>query len=211
MKELLELFAETEIFIFVFAEIVTKITAVQHVIFRKSSLKEYIIFVILFGVFSIFGTLVGVDTHLGVVSNIRDFAPLFAGLLSGPYVGLSVGLIGGVHRYLMGGITCIPCSISTVLAGVIGGLVYLWNKKRLIGIVQGMLLAIAVEALHGAVNLLMVRPLDTIFDIVKAAIPAMMIANALGIAIGIIIVEHIDKEQLKVDEEAIKTKSQNQY
>ena len=193
MKELLELFAETEIFIFVFTEIVVKIPAIQPVLFQRATRKHHIIFVIIFGAFSIFGTLIGIHNDLGAVSNIRDFAPLMAGLIAGPYAGLAVGLIGGIHRFLMGGITCIPCSISTVLAGLIGGLVYLWNRKRLIGIVPAMILALFVEALHGGINLLMVRPFDVGLEIVKTVIPPMMIANSLGIAIGVIIVGHVQE------------------
>lgn len=191
MKELLELFAETEIFIFVFTEIVVKIPTIQLVIFHKAAWKHYLVFIIVFGAFSIFGTLVGIHAEVGAVSNIRDFAPLLAGVVAGPYVGLAVGLIGGIHRFFMGGITCVPCSISTVLAGFIGGMVYLWNKKRLIGIIPAMVLALFVEALHGSINLLMVRPFDVGFEIVKTVIPPMMVANSLGMAIGVIIVGHV--------------------
>ena len=196
MKELLELFAETEIFIFVFCEIVVKIPTIQLVIFHKAKWKHYIVFVIIFGAFSIFGTLIGIHSEAGVVSNIRDFAPLMAGVIAGPYVGMAVGLIGGIHRLLIGGITCIPCSISTVLAGIIGGLVYMWNKKQLIGIIPAMILALLVEALHGAINLLMVRPFDVILEIVKTVIPPMMVANALGMAIGVILVGHVHETNM---------------
>jgi sigma-B regulation protein RsbU (phosphoserine phosphatase) len=201
MKELLELFAETEIFIFVFTEIVVKIPTIQHVIFHRATWKHYIIFVVVFGAFSIFGTIVGIHTEAGAVSNIRDFAPLMAGVIAGPYVGMAVGMIGGIHRLFMGGITCVPCAISTVLAGVIGGLVYLWNRKRLIGIIQAMVLALIVEALHGAINLLMVRPFDVGLEIVKNVIPPMMVANSLGMAIGIIIVGHVHEIPIVANEE----------
>ena len=196
MKELLELFAETEIFIFVFTEIVVKIPAIELVILNRARWKHYIVFVLIFGAFSILGTLIGIHMHSGAVSNIRDFAPLIAGLIAGPYVGLAVGIIGGVHRMLMGGITCIPCGISTIVAGLIGGLVYMWNKKQLIGIIPAMLLALFVEALHGAINLLMVRPFDVALEIVKTAIPPMMIANSLGMAIGVIIVGHVHETHM---------------
>jgi sigma-B regulation protein RsbU (phosphoserine phosphatase) len=209
MKELLELFAETEIFIFVFCEIVVKIPTIQLVIFHKATWKHNIIFVIVFGAFSIFGTLIGIHTMTGAVSNIRDFAPLMAGLIAGPTIGLAVGVIGGIHRIFMGGITCIPCGISTVLAGLIGGLVYMLNKKRLIGIIPAMLLALFVEALHGAINLLMVRPFDIALEIVKTAIPPMMVANSLGMAIGVIIVGHIHEIPMLLKmEETSQEKSQ---
>ncbi len=76
--------------------------------------------VLIFGVFSIFGTLSGIDIG-GAIANIRDLGPAIAGLVGGPLVGIGAGLIGGIHRYSMGGITAIPCSISTILAGLVGG------------------------------------------------------------------------------------------
>jgi sigma-B regulation protein RsbU (phosphoserine phosphatase) len=101
-----------------------------------------------------------------------------------------VGLIGGIHRLLLGGFTCIPCGLSTVLAGLIGGAVYYFNKGKLIGILQGILLAVFVEFLHGGLTLLIARPFAEALEVVKTAIPAMMVANALGVAIAIIILEH---------------------
>jgi sigma-B regulation protein RsbU (phosphoserine phosphatase) len=80
--------------------------------------------------------------------------------------------------------------LATVLAGVIGGSVYYFNKGKLIGILPGMLVAIIVEVIHGGLTLLIARPLADAVDVVKIAIPAMMVANALGVAIGVIILEH---------------------
>jgi sigma-B regulation protein RsbU (phosphoserine phosphatase) len=91
---------------------------------------------------------------------------------------------------VLGGFTCIPCGLATVLAGVIGGAVHYINKGKLIGILQGILLAIFVELLHGGLTLLISRPFADALEVVKTAIPAMMVANALGLAIAIIILEH---------------------
>jgi hypothetical protein len=52
----LELFAHTEIFIFVFIEIVTKLGFVKNVFFQKPSKRDTIGFIVIFGLFSIFGT-----------------------------------------------------------------------------------------------------------------------------------------------------------
>ena len=86
----LELFAHTEIFIFVFMEIATKIDPIQRVMFKKSKIRDYAIFVILFGLFSIFGTYIGTAETSGAITNIRDLAPMVAGLVGGPIAGLGV-------------------------------------------------------------------------------------------------------------------------
>ncbi|HMK15691.1 MAG TPA: hypothetical protein VK450_02095, partial [Methanomicrobiales archaeon] len=55
----LALFAGTEIFIFVFMEIVVKLDTIQRVIFKKAKPADYIVFILIFGLFSIFGTYIG--------------------------------------------------------------------------------------------------------------------------------------------------------
>lgn len=101
--ELLTLFASTEIFIFVFMEIVTKLETIQRVIFKKATVRDYAVFVVIFGLFSIFGTYIGIPWEHGAISNIRDLAPIVAGFVAGPYIGVAVGLIGGIHRLFLGG------------------------------------------------------------------------------------------------------------
>jgi LytS/YehU family sensor histidine kinase len=190
MKGILALFAETEIFIFVFMEIVSRIDTIQRVIIRKANWIDKIIFVAVFGAFSIFGTYVGIPLSSGAIINIRDFAPMMAGLAAGPLMGFCAGLIGGVHRLFLGGFTCVPCGLATVVAGITGGAINYFNKGKLIGILPGMLAAIGVEVVHGGLTLLIARPLADAIEVVKIAIPAMMVANGLGVAIGIIILHH---------------------
>ncbi|HEX7364386.1 MAG TPA: LytS/YhcK type 5TM receptor domain-containing protein [Dehalococcoidia bacterium] len=190
MKHVLALFGETEIFIFVFMEIVSRIDTVQRVMIDKGKWLDQIVFAAIFGGFSIFGTYVGIPLASGAIVNIRDFAPIMAGLTAGPLMGLAVGLIGGIHRLFLGGFTCVPCSLATVLAGVIGGLVHNYHKGKLVGILEGMLVAIVVELVHGLLTLLIARPLDDAIEVIKIAIPAMMLANGLGVTIGVILLEH---------------------
>src|SRR4030043_195107 len=149
MEGILALFAETEIFIYVFIEIMARLKSIQRVMLNKGHWRDKVIFVAIFGAFSIFGTYVGIPLASGAIVNIRDFAPMIAGLAAGPVMGLAVGLIGGIHRLLLGGFTCVPCGLATVLAGVIAGAVHYFNKGKLVGILQGMLVAIIVEFLHG--------------------------------------------------------------
>jgi sigma-B regulation protein RsbU (phosphoserine phosphatase) len=183
----LDLFAHTEIFVFVFMEIVTKLDSVQRVIFKKGRLTDYIIFVTLFGLFSIFGTYIGIPNNFGLNMNIRDIAPIVAGLAAGPGAGLAVGLIGGIHRFFLGGITGIPCSLATVLAGLLAGLVYQARKGKLLGIVPAILFAVAVEGLHIGLVLLL-SPFAEVMETAFTTFPQMIIAVSLGVGIGVIIV-----------------------
>lgn len=193
MKEVLVLFLETEVFIFVFMEIVTKVATIQRVILKKSTWRDTVVFVLVFGGFSIFGTYVGISLPSGAITNIRDLGPMVAGLTAGPLVGLIVGLIGGIHRMFIGGFTCIPCGLATIFAGLIAGAIYHLRKGKLIGMLQAMALAIGVELVHAALTLLIARPFEEALVVVKTAIPAMMVANSLGMAIAVIILSHTEE------------------
>ena len=191
----LALFGATEVFIFVFMEIVTKLETIQRVIFKKAQLRDYAAFVILFGLFSIFGTLIGIQGTHGDIANIRDLAPMVAGLVAGPYVGLAVGLIGGIHRLSLGGVSCIACSLATVLAGLLAGVVYHLNKGKLLGIIPSMVFAVGIELLHGGLTLAIVRPYWEAVLIVVTDIPEMIVANSLGVGISVIILHNTIKTE----------------
>lgn len=188
LGDYLGLFASTEIFIFVFIEIVTKTDAIQRVIFKNAGTRDYIGFTLLFGLFSIFGTYIGTTGSYGAISNIRDLAPMVAGLVAGPYTGLAVGLIGGIHRLWLGGLTAVPCSLATIFAGLFAGLIFRFNKGKLLGIIPAMLFAVAIELMHGGLALLLIHPYSVALDVVLTSIPKMMIANSLGMGVTIIII-----------------------
>jgi sigma-B regulation protein RsbU (phosphoserine phosphatase) len=198
LGEYLGLFASTEVFIFVFMEIVTKIETIQRVIFKKAEMRDYAVFIAIFGLFSIFGTYVGIPGNYGAICNIRDLAPMIAGLVAGPYVGVAVGLIGGIHRLFLGGDSAVPCCLATVLAGLIAGLVYKYNNGKLIGIIPAMVFAVGIELLHASLALALVHPFTEAVDIVVTDIPAMIVANSLGLAISVIVI-HSTKELCKQD------------
>lgn len=193
LGEYLSLFASTEIFVFVFMEIVTKIETIQRVIFKKAEMRDYINFIVIFGLFSIFGTYIGIPTSYGAISNIRDLAPMVAGLVGGPYIGVAVGLIGGIHRLFLGGESAVACALATILAGLLAGMVYRFKKGELLGVVPAMVFAVGIELLHGGLALLLIRPYSVALEIVTTAIPGMIIAVSLGVGISIIVI-HSTKE-----------------
>ena len=54
------------------------------------------------------------------IANTRIMGVGISGLLGG-IVGIGVGSIAGIHRYMLGGTTALSCAISSILAGVITG------------------------------------------------------------------------------------------
>ncbi|MFA0079812.1 LytS/YhcK type 5TM receptor domain-containing protein [Vibrio artabrorum] len=87
---------------------------------------ERTILTLFFTAFAIFSTYTGVHVE-GSLVNVRIISIVSGGVLFGPWVGIPVGLISGIHRYLidLNGPSSIPCLISSVLAGILASWVYL--------------------------------------------------------------------------------------
>ena len=74
------------------------------------------------GIFGIYGNISGVSLD-GAIISVRDIGPMLAGFTGGPLGGLAAGLIAGVHRLTMGGITAKACVVATCCIGVFCGLI----------------------------------------------------------------------------------------
>ena len=77
---------------------------------------------VIFGLIAIYGTEAGIPLD-GAMMNVRDAAPLAAGLFFGGLAGIIAGLIRGSERWLavrwgVGEFTRVACSVGTIFAGV---------------------------------------------------------------------------------------------
>lgn len=86
--------------------------------------RELLAVTAIFSLFALFSTWSGVPVE-GSLVNVRIIAVMSGGILFGPWVGLITGAIAGLHRYLIdiGGITAIPCFITSIVAGGLSGLI----------------------------------------------------------------------------------------
>ena len=189
--------------IIVLAYVMTRTQYFKEILQKKTNYRHHIVLILVFGLFSIYGTLSG-EKVLGVMINIRDLGPAIAGLIGGPLVGLGAGLIGGLHRYTMGGITCLACSISTVIAGLAGGVIYYCRKGEFISVRGAAIFGILMESFHMGLGLLISRPFDAALAAIKVASLPMIISNSLGLAIFAFVVNNLIKErQTEADKELI--------
>jgi phosphoserine phosphatase RsbU/P len=150
--------------------------------------------ILLFGLFSIYGTNRGVNI-LGAVVSISDLGPVIAGLIGGPLVGVATGLIGAIHRYSQGGFAALSYSLSTLLAGLFAGLYYSWRGRSFPGVKLAMLFMVGIELFHQALILLIARPFDQALRFVEAGIVPMVAASAVGIGLFAFMVENLKREK----------------
>lgn len=78
---------------------------------------------IFLGLVAIYASMMGIKLTDGTIINVREMVNMVAGMAGGPIAGTLSGIIGGIHRYTVGGATAIPCTVSTVLIGIIAGIV----------------------------------------------------------------------------------------
>ena len=164
-------------------------------------MTKQIIIGVLFGGVSAFASSYGVE-WLGAVVNVRDAAPLSAGLIFGAPAGIISGLIGGLYRWFSvfwgaGTYTQLACSIATILAGFMAaGLRKLMfdNKKPTWS--YGVCIAIVCEVIH--MILIFITNMDNsskAFEFVKGATWPMMLGNAVAVGLAIILVSLFSKER----------------
>jgi len=183
--------------IVVIAYFLTRSRLFIRVLEKHTTWKDRLLLVLIFGIFSIYGTLGGFRI-LGGIASIRDLGPTLAGLLAGPLVGAGAGLIGGVHRYLQGGFTALACGIAPVMAGLVGGIVFLLRRDKFPGIGRAVLLMIVIEVLHIAIVIAISEPREKAIELAKSGIIPIAAANALGIALyGFIMVNLLKERSLE--------------
>ena len=160
---------------------------------------------VLFGAVSAFASSYGVE-WLGAVVNVRDAAPLSAGLIFGAPAGILSGLIGGLYRWFSvywggGTYTQLACSVATILAGLMAaGLRKLMfdNKKPTWG--YGICIAVVCEVIH--MILIFLTNMDNssyAFEFVKGATFPMILGNAAAIGFAIIIVSLLSHERFTLN------------
>jgi sigma-B regulation protein RsbU (phosphoserine phosphatase) len=182
------LLAGTVTFISVFIQITLRIRPFQRILEKQAGRTDRIIVILLFGGFSILGTYMGIPLPSGAIGNVRDLGPIIVGLVGGPLLGLGAGLIGGIHRYFLGGFTRISCALATILIGLMSGFAHKLNRGELPKLGWAALFTVLVECFHMALTLLMARPFDEALLVVKTVTLPMMLANSIGVAISILFI-----------------------
>ena len=176
--------------------------AEKHTLVKKLAyIPKQIIIGILFGAVSAFASGYGVN-WLGTVVNVRDAAPLSAGLIFGAPAGIISGLIGGLYRWFSvywgaGTYSRLACSIATILAGFMAaGLRKLMFDDKKPTWSYGVCIAVVCEVIH--MILIFLTNMDNssqAFEFVKGATAPMILGNSIAVGLSIIIVSFFSRER----------------
>ena len=146
------------------------------------------------GVGVVYGLCAVMSTHLGVdyghmILNVRDIAPLAAGLLFHPVSGVIAGVIGSVERYIagtywnVGAYTRVACSLSTMLAGLLPVLLstQMFRKEKT-DPMQAAFVGMVMEVFHMYVVIITHRDdISMAYFVVKTCSIPMIVFTAIGL------------------------------
>jgi two-component system sensor histidine kinase LytS len=162
----------------------------------KANRYEKLSLSVLFGLFGIAGTYMGVPIH-NAIANSRVVGVALGGILGGPLVGFAAGVIAGGHRYLIdiGGFTATACGVATILEGVVGGLIYHRLKRRPFDPMAALVTGVLVETLQMTVLLIMAKPYEESIKLVSVIGLPMILVNSFGLALFVELVSSVFKEK----------------
>ena len=162
-------------------------------------MPKQLIFGILFGLLAICATEFGVNVG-GATVNVRDSAPLCAGLIFGGPAGIIAGIIGGVERWFAvlwgaGEYTRLACSVSTVLVGVVAALLrkFMFDNKKP-SWYYGLAISIIMEDVHMLMIFLTnMSDVHVAFSFVKICSLPMISINGIAVMLSVLFVSLIGK------------------
>ncbi|RAI33139.1 sensor histidine kinase [Rhodoplanes serenus] len=144
---------------------------------------------VIFSLFCIMGTLLGLPVvSANAIANTPAIGAVIGGLLGGPWVGLAVGITGGLHRYQLGGSFALPAALDIIAQGLLGGFTHRYLiRSGQVRMLFSPLLAASVTfigvVIELGIDLALARPFDEALHIVSLIALPMLIANPLGAAI----------------------------
>lgn len=197
LKDILDLFLELikiMSVIIVVAYVLTRTRIYNKILKNTIVIWDKLILALVFGLFAIYGTLSGIEI-MGAIANVRDLGPAIAGLIAGPFAGGLAGIIGAVHRYTLGGITALPCAISTIVAGLAAGIFYMARKGKFPSIFTAAFFVFLVECFHMTLVLFISSDSEMALTIVRSISLPMILTNTLGMVVFAFIFHNVFRER----------------
>lgn len=133
------------------------------------------------------------------LANTRTLTIGISGLVGGPIVGISVGVISGIIRFSQGGIDPQVYVFSSLLIGLVAGLYgqKFIKKESFPSPIQGGIMGAVVEMIQMACILLFSSSLPEAWQLVQFIILPMTLINSLGVAVFLSIIHAAQKQEMQ--------------
>ena len=158
---------------------------------------------VLFGGVAMLATSFGIPTD-GAVLNVRNAAPLTAGLLFGGPAGIIAGVIGGIYRWFAtyfgaGAFSQLACTIGCILAGFFGAgcRKFMFDNKKASWF-YGFVIGGTTEVLHMLlVFITNMKDVYGAYRVVAVCALPMIFCNALSVMLSLFLVALMGKERIR--------------
>lgn len=154
---------------------------------------SWIMFTTVFSLLSIISSYYGTRID-GALASTRIVGTLMGGIIGGPWVGLSVGIIGALHRYNLGGFTAASCAVATLLAGILAGLF-----RQKIGFLRldwrmASVIALMAECIQKGFTLAFAKPFEAAWAFEQTAALPTTIVTVAGTSLFVLILKDMQMQ-----------------
>ncbi|WP_409342197.1 LytS/YhcK type 5TM receptor domain-containing protein [Paenibacillus sp. MBLB4367] len=191
--------------------LLSRMSSFRQIIHNEHGTRERILLIAVFGTFGIISNYTGIEIHAGVITsqgwqtevaydnaiaNTRVLGVALGGLLGGPLVGLGCGLIAGLHRLTLGGYTAVACGFSTILAGLVTGMIgKSLQKKQKNTPWRAVAISLIMECFQMVIILAVAKPFDAAYELVQIISLPMIVMNGFGMLLIMLIIQSILQEE----------------
>ncbi|WP_414054471.1 LytS/YhcK type 5TM receptor domain-containing protein [Macrococcus equi] len=213
MLELFIFLLERVGLIIIVAYILMNIPHFKKVMSERDRISSQIQLFIVFGLFAVISNFTGVEirdnqivssqifstiSSDAAIANTRVLTISVAGLVGGPAVGIAVGIVSGISRYLIGGVDAYTYVVSSCIIGLLSG--YFGHRalknNQYPTIVQGIILGAVMELIQMICIISFASDFNHALDLVSFIMLPMTLINSLGTAIFLsIILSTLQQEQ----------------
>ncbi len=174
---------------------------------KMKYIPKQIVFGLIFGLLAVCATEFGVDMG-GAIINVRDSAPICAGLIFGAPAGIISGVIGGVERWfstLWGGgeYTRLACTVATILAGLFAAVCrkYMFDNKK-----PSWYFGLAIGMITEVIHMLMIfltnmSDVHHAFSFVEFCSIPMVSLNSLSVMLAVLLISILGNPKQKKHQE----------
>lgn len=173
--------------VLIFVLLATNLNSFIEMIHGKHTRKNQMVCLVVFILIGLFASTVNIRVD-DAPANIRCLIVMISGLFGGPIVGIPVGIISAAYRFTLGGPTALPCAISTVISGIIGSLIFIWNDKKFPNIPQSVLLMFLFTGFEMLVIIIATPPTIS-FPFIEDIYPIMLFASTVGMFLFAVVIK----------------------
>jgi len=189
--------------------LLSHIKTFRRLLHKQDGYTDKLMLICIFSLFTIISNYTGIEiagntimnenwlqgvSSSSTIANTRIMGVGISGLLGGPIVGVGVGFIAGIHRYMLGGTTALSCAISSILAGIITGYIgrIFQKHNRVITPKFSSVLSVFIVSLEMVMILSIV---EDGFNVVKKIAIPMILVNSFGSFILLSMVQAILRQE----------------